>query len=142
MKPAQSRKSHATRRAQSNRKLNLYVTRHTYFIPIYAVIALFVHTIQYLDEREVKTDLLLFDLAVGYFARMELLTGVDVHFARDLAQFVHQTEVNKNSKNVLDSMQNHTTSEYPSQDGADINKTAIIDAADDTQVIDEVSDST
>lgn len=44
-----------------------------------------------------KPELVLLDLAVGHFARLELIIGFKVHFARELSQFASCVEANRTS---------------------------------------------
>lgn len=94
---------------------------------------------QYLDEREMKSDLVLFDLAVGHFARVELLTGVSIHFVRDLAQFLYRAEANKTTKRPSGSGRGVSPSHLAFHDGPDLNRTGSSDVENSTLSIDKAS---
>lgn len=60
------------------------------------MITLFVHTIQNLTDAKMKSELILLDLAVGHFARLQITAGFEVRFARELTQFANRVGESQN----------------------------------------------
>lgn len=59
-----------------------------YYTPIYALMNLFIHILQDPNQPSVESDLLLMEIGVGHFMRLELLTGFQTFtpFVKDISQ--------------------------------------------------------